>query len=142
MEVDVGMKLDRSLLIFLVIGVGNTILNWVIMLVLYTNLGLGYWPSSAIGYVVTSALSFALNRRYSFRSKGNVWVDLARFVVVIGVCYFVANAMAKPLIERALRWDALAGLQKWTGQIALIFGNVVFTGLNYVGQRVFAFRDR
>ncbi len=142
MEVGEEMKMDRSLPIFLAIGVGNTLLNWVLMLVLYTNMGLGFWPSSAIGYVVTSALSFILNRKYSFQSKGNVWIDLARFVAVIGLCYFVANAMAKPLIEWVLRWDVLSVLQKWSGQIALLFGNVVFTALNYVGQRLFAFKDR
>ncbi len=136
------MNIDRSLILFLLIGVGNTALNWAIMLVLYTNLGFGYWPASAVGYVLTSALSFILNRRFSFKSKGNVWVDLARFVLVIGVCYFMANAVAKPLIEWALSMPQLSGLSKWSGQIALIFGNVVFTGLNYVGQRLFAFKDR
>lgn len=136
-----NLLIQRSLFIFLAIGVMNTLLNWALMLLLYNRLGLNYWGASAIGFLVTSALSFVLNRRFSFRSAGRLGGDLARFALVIGVCYFVAYLIARPLIQLILGLDALARLRPWSDQIALIFGNVIFTGLNYFGQRFFAFRE-
>ena len=130
---------DRSLVVFLLIGGLNTLLNWAIMLVLYTNLGMPKWPASAIGYTITSALSFFLNRRFSFHSNGVFWGDLIRFALVIGVCYVAANLIAFPLIDWLLHLPAFASVAKWSGQAALLFGNVVFTILNYFGQRFFAF---
>ena len=134
--------IDRSMVLFLLVGILNTGLNWVIMLVLNRKMGLGYWQSSAVGYVITSALSFVLNRKYSFRSKGDLWGDLWRFALVIGVCYFIANAMAKPFIGWLFSIPTLSGLSEWTEPVALIFGNVVFTALNYIGQRYVAFARR
>ena len=134
--------LDRSVVIFLIIGLLNTALNWLIMLVLNTKLGFGFWISSAVGYVITSALSFVLNRKFSFKSKGDWRSDLARFVLVIGCCYFAANMMAKPFIEWLFGTEMLLKYAKWTEPVALIFGNIVFTVLNYFGQRFIAFTHR
>lgn len=131
--------LDKSFVIFLLIGGLNTLLNWIIMLVLYTNLGMDEWTASAIGYTLTSALSFFLNRKFSFRSKGAFWGDLIRFALVIGACYLIANLIAFPFIKWLLDLPAFVSIQRWSGQIALIFGNVLFTILNYFGQRFFAF---
>ena len=134
--------LDWSVISFLMIGVLNTGLNWAIMLVLNQRLGFGYWASSAVGYVLTSALSFVLNRKYSFRSKGDWKGDLARFVLVIAVCYFIANLLAKPFIEWAFSWPMFAQYAKLAEPVALIVGNVLFTVLNYFGQRFIAFMHK
>ena len=131
--------IDRSLIIFIGVGILNTGLNWVLMLVLSTYFGLNYWASGVIGYTVTSALSFYLNRRFSFHSEGAFWGDLLRFVMVIGLCYLISNSIAKPFIEYMLGFQVLSGFSQYSVQIALIFGNVVFTALNYIGQRFFAF---
>lgn len=136
--------LQRSMLIFLLIGGMNTLLNWALMLLLDGILPLSddprFWVSSAIGYTVTSAISFVLNRKFSFASKNSIRHDLPRFVLVIAACYLIANYAARPLVGWALSWDAFSRFSAYFNQVAMIFGNVVFTILNYFGQRFFAFK--
>lgn len=133
---------DRSMVSFALIGGLNTLLNWVIMLVLYTNLGLSKWAASAVGYVLTGALSFVLNRKFSFHSKGSLARDLLRFVAVFGACYLLGNQLAFSFVGWLLDKPLFQGIAKWSGQIQLLAGNVVFTVLNYFGQRFFAFNAK
>lgn len=133
---------ERSLWIFLAIGLFNTVLNWALMLWLYNTVELNYWAASAIGFAVTSAISFVLNRRFSFRSEGDVKGDLIRFIIVIAACYVVAYAVARPLVIWVMQLPRLQAIYHLTDQVALIFGNIIFTGLNYFGQKLFAFKRR
>lgn len=130
---------DSSMVSFALIGALNTLLNWAIMLVLFANMGLSKWMASAVGYALTGALSFVLNRRFSFHSRGALWGDLLRFVIVFAACYLLGNQLAFSVVGRLLEWPVFAGIAKWSGQIQLLCGNLVFTVLNYFGQRFFAF---
>ena len=133
--------LDKSLLYFLLIGAGNTFLSMGIMFLLYTKAGFGYWGSSAVAFTVTSILSFLLNKRLSFQYEGRVWAAAARFALVIAVCYLIAYSVAQPatawLLKEILGGSAAAAT---IDKVALLTGQVIFTGLNYFGQRFFAFR--
>lgn len=57
--------IDSSILKFLLVGVGNTLLSMALMFLLED---LGYWPSTAIAYVAGAVMSFFLNRSFTFRS--------------------------------------------------------------------------
>lgn len=87
---------DRSLWIFLLIGVGNTLLSFVIMQGMYALGWGGYWLSSAFAFALTSVLSFFLNKRFSFRNRDSVKHTAWRFALVIGVCYLLAYSAAQP----------------------------------------------
>ena len=60
-----------------------------------------------------------------------------RFVVNIAVCYLLAYGIAKPLCFRLL----VNARESVRDNVALFVGMVLFTGLNYLGQRLFAFRE-
>jgi len=98
-----------------------------------------YWSVSAFAFALTSVISFLLNMRLSFQYKGRAWAAAARFALVIAVCYLIAYSAAQPvtawLLNRFLPADPA-----WIAKIALYTGQVIFTGLNYFGQRFFAFR--
>ncbi len=53
---------------FLLVGVVNTLVGAAIMFGLYNLAGCSYWVSSATNYVLTSILSFFLNRSFTFQS--------------------------------------------------------------------------
>ena len=99
-----------------------------------------YWLSSAFAFAPTSVLSLYLNKRFSFRTRASVKHTAWRFALVIGVCYLLAYSAAQPatawLLDRLLSPHAL---KVSNDQIALFVGQVLFTGLNYLGQRFFAF---
>lgn len=134
-----ALLLEPSLRWFLLIGLGNTVLSLTIQLALYSYVKLGYWPSSALAFCIASVSSFYFNRKYSFHSRGSVLGDAARFALNIALCYLIAYGAAQPLVNWLV--PRLGGwLIPWQGQISLVAGNGLFTCLNYLGQRFFAFR--
>lgn len=58
-----------------------------------------------------------------------------KFILNIVVCYFLAYGLAKPLVKLLL-----VGNKNVIDNISMIIGMVFFTGLNYLGQRFFAFK--
>lgn len=127
---------DRKLLKFLLVGVINTLVGTAIMFGLYNWAGCSYWLSSAANYVLTSILSFFLNKYFTFRSREGGWRQVLRFVLNIAVCYGIAYGLAKPLCRLILQ---NAG-EKLRDNVSMLGGMCLFTGLNYLGQRLFAFR--
>ena len=59
-----------------------------------------------------------------------------RFVLNIAVCWLLAYGIAKPLMLYLLS----GAQEKVRDNVAMLAGMVLFTGFNYLGQRLFAFR--
>lgn len=134
----IGFFCDKSLLFFLLIGLGNTVITMVGCQLLYG--ALGYWGSTALMFALTSVISFVLNRRYSFESKAPLVQSAVRFAVVIAVCYLVSFGVSDVLVPWALSVLSLGALQVWAERIAMLVAQVLFTGCNYLGQRLWAFK--
>ncbi len=130
--------LDFKLLKFLLVGVVNTLVGSAIMFGLYNLAGWGYWLSSAMNIFLTSVLSFFLNKYFTFQSRGWSLGQVVRFAVNILLCYLAAYGVAQPLCRLAL---AGAG-ETVRNNVSMLLGMVLFTGLNYLGQRLFAFREQ
>lgn len=127
---------DEKLLKFILVGVVNTLVGMAIMFSLYNFLGCGYWFSSAANYVLTSILSFVLNKRFTFKNSDSVPRTALRFALNIALCYLLAYGIAKPLV-----WSVLdSASESLRDNCAMLAGMLIFTALNYVGQRFFAFR--
>ena len=128
---------DEKLLKFLLVGVFNTLLGMAIMFGLYNLAGFSYWTSSAANYIIGSILSYILNKHFTFRNTSRSWKPVVKFILNIAVCYLLAYGIAKPLTMWALR-SFSASIQD---NIAMLVGLCLFTGLNYFGQRFFAFKE-
>jgi putative flippase GtrA len=126
---------DRRFLKFIFVGVINTLVGAAIMFVSYNIAGLDYWLSSAANYVLTSVLSFFLNKHFTFGVKQRSWKMAAVFVLTIAAAYFLAYGIAKPVMYVLLKNHP----QQIRDNAALILGMCVFTGLNYMGQRFIVF---
>lgn len=132
-----GKFLDASVLKFLLVGVGNTLLSAVLMFLLE---GLGYWPSTAIAYVAGAVMSFFLNRRFTFQSEETLGRSAVKFALNVAVCYVVAYSIAQPLGGWLLGAIGLSGV--WLERLTKLGGMGLYTVLNYFGQRFFAFQKR
>ena len=137
--------LDPTLIRFLIVGVINTLVGTAVMFGLYNVAGLyrwgdlGYWLSTIGNYTVGSVVSFFLNKHFTFRNTEKGWRVVVRFVVNIAVCMTLAYGIAQRAVEWLLSGTSLnAQLQ---GNISMLVGMVLFVGLNYFGQRFFAFRQ-
>ncbi|MDO4271292.1 MAG: GtrA family protein [Eubacteriales bacterium] len=129
---------DKKLAKFLLVGVVNTLVGMAIMFGLYNLAHCSYWVSSAANYILTSILSFFLNKHFTFQSKENGASQVLRFALNIAVCYLLAYGIAKPLCLRLLA-GASAGLRD---NVSMLVGMCLFTGFNYLGQRFFAFKEK
>lgn len=130
--------IDAKLVKFLLVGVVNTIVGLSIELFLFNILHCGVWISSATNYILTSILSFFLNKYFTFQNREHSWHQVMRFALNIAVCYLLAHGIAVPLMEWLLRGASEA----LRGNVTLLTGMCLFTGLNYLGQRFFAFAEK
>ncbi len=129
---------DEKLVRFIIVGLINTLVGTAIMYGLYNIAGCSYWVSSGANYFFTSILSFFLNRKFTFRYKEMSWKVVLRFALNIAVCYFIAYRVAKPLTLLILQNAS----EKVRDNVAMLVGMILFTGLNYLSQRLFVFRKR
>ena len=128
--------LDKTFLRFIIVGVINTVFGSAIMFVFYNVFHLSYWISSASNYFFGSILSYFLNKYFTFRRTERSAKYIVRFVINISVCYFAAYSVAKPLITQLLTSASVTAQEN----IAMLAGMVIFTVLNYFGQKLFAFK--
>lgn len=129
---------DPSMLRFLLVGVVNTLVGAGIMFLLYNLAGCSYWLSSAANYIVGGVVSYFLNKYYTFKNTERSWKQVLRFALNVAACWLLAYGIAKPL---AL-W-LLAGFdEKLQTNAAMLAGLCLYTALNYLGQRFFAFRAK
>ena len=132
------MLFDGKFWKFALVGVANTVFGAGIMFLLYNVFHASYWLSSAANYVLGSVLSYFLNKYFTFRVRKRSWAELGRFAVNILTCYGLAYGIARPLLRYLLSGQSAAVQDN----VAMVLGLCLFTGLNYLGQRFFVFREK
>lgn len=119
---------------YLVVGAGNTVSGLLVIYACKWLFGLGDIVANVIGYGVGLGLSFVLNKRWTFGSRGAAAPALLRFLGVTLIAYLANIVTVLLLID--------AGLDSYAAQAA---GILPYTILGYLGSRYFAFgtdRDR
>ena len=123
---------------FALVGLMNTIIGTSAMFISYNVFGLGYWPSSAVNYIVGSIFSYFANKYFTFKSEKKSTKEIVRFIINIVVCYFIAYSVAKPVISTLLgNFNLEVSLLE---QIEMLFGTGFFIVINYFGQKFFVFK--
>ena len=123
---------------FVLVGVLNTIVGALIMFGMYNVFHFGYWVSSITNYVLTSILSFFLNKYFTFQNKEKSFIQILKFAFNILICYGVAYGIAKPLIIHILSNQSVT----IKDNISMLVGMCLFTALNFLGQKFFAFNQK
>ncbi len=129
--------IDGSLFRFLLVGAGNTLLSLILLFLLE---GLGYWPSTAIAYLAGAVMSFFLNRSFTFRSDETIGRAGVKFAINVVVCYIVGYGLARMLMPPTAEQELMPAI--WWERCSKLLGMGLYTTLNYLGQRFFAFRRR
>jgi len=127
---------DKTVLKFLLVGVCNTLTGCGTMFLLYNLAGCSYWVSSVANYVIGGAVSFFLNKYFTFQNRERSWRQVGRFIVNVAACYIAAYGLAKPAVAVLLSGQTQA-LQE---NAAMLTGMCLYTVLNYFGQKFFAFK--
>ena len=130
--------IDAKLLKFLLVGVVNTLVGDGLSFLLINVTDIGMWWATAVPTAVASVMSYFLNKHFTFKNTERGWRPALRFGLNIAACYLLAYGIAIPLMQWALS-GAAAALRD---NIAKLTGMCLFTGFNYLGQRLFAFREK
>ena len=129
------MKNDNELVKFLIVGVLNTIIGASIMFVAYNFLGLNYWISTSLNYIVAGTFSFFANKKFTFKSEGKTFQKIIFFILTLIICYFVAFNLSKKMIAFIDINDI-----KLKENISMVVGMVIYTVLNFILQKQIVFR--
>ncbi len=130
------IQINSEFFRFILVGIVNTVFGTAVMFACYNCFGFSYWISSAANYVAGSILSYFLNKHFTFCCKGQTFRSMIRFAVNIAACYFSAYGIAQPVAEFLLK-NASPAVRD---NIAMLFGMVLFTVINFAGQRLFVFK--
>jgi putative flippase GtrA len=123
------MKLATQSLRFGAVGIANTVIA---LGTIFTLLALGMHPgwANALGYAVGLSSGFALNRGWTFRSRGAAQPEIIRYLAVVAASYLL-NLGVVLLISRQ------GGVAAYLAQLA---GILVYTPCMFMGLRFFVFR--
>lgn len=129
--------IDGKLIKFLLVGVVNTFVGAGTMFLLYNLAHCSYWVASACNYVVGGIVSFFLNKYFTFNNNQKSLKQIFIFIINLALCYMIAYIAAKWVI-----YALCIGLPtSFKDNIAMFFGMCLYTGLNYVGQRLIVFKE-
>lgn len=123
---------------FILVGIVNTLFGTCIMFLFYNFFHFSYWISSAANYLFGSILSYFLNKKFTFQNKSKDIRVVLKFIINVSLCYLIAYGIAKPLVKFMLS-NMTKAIQD---NAAMFVGMCLFVGLNYIGQRFWAFKEK
>jgi len=129
---------DKTFVKFVLVGFVNVLVGATIMFVFYNVFHLSYWVSSFSNYFFGSIVSYFLNKHFTFNYHEQGFASIVKFALNIVVCYVIAYSIAKPVMQWLLS-DFSITIQE---NVSMAFGMCLFTALNYLGQRFFAFKNK
>lgn len=129
-----------QLMKFGIVGILNTLIGTSVMFFAYNILNLGYWPSSALNYIVGSIFSYFANKYFTFKSGKRSAKEILRFIINIVCCYTIAYGLAEPAVSKLFIWIGLNTKREILEQTAMVLGMVFFVIINFIGQKLFVFR--
>ena len=123
---------------FLLVGVLNTLVGDGLSFLLINVTDMGMWWATALPTALASVMSYFLNKHFTFKNTETGWKPVLRFALNIAVCYLLAYGIAIPVIQ----WALSAADPTLRDNVAKLIGMCLFVGFNYLGQRLFAFREK
>ena len=123
---------------FLLVGVLNTLVGDGLSCLLINVTDIGMFWATAVPTALASVMSYFLNKHFTFKNTEKGWKPVFRFALNIAVCYGLAYGIAVPL----MRWVLSASAPAVQDNLAKLTGMCLFVGFNYLGQRLFTFREK
>jgi putative flippase GtrA len=123
--------MSHSFIRFLLVGVINTIIGLGSIYFMTHILSFGYWTATFLGNSIGATVSYFLNRNFTFKSNHAHLQTIIRFVIVIGLSYFLAYYIGAKFVKVCKIPN--------DEDVAILFGSGGYTLLNYFGQKSFVF---
>ena len=144
------MSIDRrktlvQLAKYLLVGVMNTLITLVVILVCKIYLHVNPYVSNALGYLAGLINSFLWNRRWVFRSNGKMTREALHFLCGFIICYCVQFGVVWILNQSPFgktQYMLPFGIIITGYGVATLLGNVCYTLSNFIYNRVITFKAK
>ncbi|MCM3595757.1 GtrA family protein [Metabacillus idriensis] len=132
------IRFDPLFIRFILVGIMNTAAGLSAIFLFLNLFNADYWLSTFWGNIIGAAVSYYLNRSFTFSSKTSIKKSLPRFIAVVIVCYFAAFSFGKAAAE-FLYLIFPHFLIMTEDMLAVMLGTSVYTVLNFLGQKYLVF---
>lgn len=131
------LKKRQTFIRFLLVGILNTIIGMGLMFLLKIGLNWPYWMATFIGNSIGAAVSFFLNRSFTFNSKVSMGKGMIKFIAVILICYLASFSAGRFIASFGIAIPITTVIP--ADNLAIVIGTGLYTILNYLGQKRFVF---
>ena len=121
---------------FILVGIINTMVGLSVIVLLLNGLGFSYWSATFIGNVCGAAVSFMLNRTFTFKSAVPLSKGIPSFVFILFISYLLAYSISEQIV-RIVSGYVLLPISK--ENVAVLLGMGLYTFINYFGQKYIVF---
>ena len=128
------LRRKHELIVYLILGVATTVVNFLIYYPLYNYLCLSATLSNAIAWCVSVLFAFCTNKPLAFRST-----DWSYPVVFSELVKFIGCRIGSGLFETLLLWFTV-DLLLWNGNIMKLIASVFVVLSNYFASKYLVFR--
>ena len=140
---------DRTFVIYLVVGVSNYIFCTGLMFFLFNAWGVSEHVAPLINYGLGSLISFFGSKYLIFPEAKSGIQQYLRFALEVLICYGVSYYLLAPLVAKLLlQYETVYSLFTFGGgakveaNCEMAACSILYAILNYFGQRYFVFTDR
>jgi putative flippase GtrA len=132
-EARLGTRLFK-LLRYLISGGTAALVNFATLFALVQFMHVHYLPASILAFVVSIAVSFAMQKFWTFRDKltHDIHMQFSRYVVVISSSLLINTVVVYLLVETLHTWYLLAQ----------VIATVIVAVINFFAYRHFVFEER
>jgi putative flippase GtrA len=125
-------KIGTQFYKFIVVGVGSTLVNYLIFYTLLEFLKINYLISSAFGFLFGMMIGYFLNRKWTFQMETKT-----TNAEIIKYFFVYAFSLILSLIFLKITVDAF----KINAKIANFFALILTTFTNFIGIKMTVFKD-
>ncbi|WP_264740119.1 GtrA family protein [Cytobacillus firmus] len=132
------LKRTDTFIRFLLVGTVNTIVGLSMIFMLLDVAGLSYWSATFLGNSMGAAVSYFLNRTFTFRSRASIQSSAVRFIFILFLCYILSYSISGMAAE-IIQTFTLLGHDVSPEGLAVLLGAGIYTLTNYIGQKYLVF---
>ncbi|MDR0889677.1 MAG: GtrA family protein [Oscillospiraceae bacterium] len=140
---------DRSLVVYLIVGVLNFIVCTALMFLLYNLANVSDHVAPVVNYGLGSLIWFISCKYWIFPGHKTSMQMLLRFTVEVLLCYLLTYYLAAPFLtqlalksEGVRRFFDFGGADGIEANCKMSIGALLYALINYFGQRYYVFSDR
>ena len=141
--------IDRTLVLYLIVGITNYIFCTALMFFLFNACGISEHVAPLVNYGLGSVISFLGSKYLIFPGVKYGIQQYVRFTLEVLICYGVSYYLLAPVVAYVLlrhdtvyEWFTFGGGAKVTANCEMAACTLIYALLNYFGQRYFVFTDR